>query len=80
MQTEISFFGVFGHAGAHAALARAHQVLDAEPLGYWVSRPLKERIARHYRETYGVEIRPAQLTLTCGASPALVLALSSACA
>jgi aspartate/methionine/tyrosine aminotransferase len=71
-------FGQPSTGAPKAALARAHEVLAAEPLGYWVSHPLKARIARHYRETYGVEIKPSQLTLTCGASPALVLALSSA--
>jgi len=61
-----------------AALAKAHEVLDGEAQGYWESAPLKERIARHYLETQGVSIRPEQVILTCGASPALVLALSSA--
>jgi len=61
-----------------AAIAAAHRVLDNEAMGYWESAPLKGRIVRHYRETYGVEIAPEQLILTCGASPALVLALMSA--
>jgi aspartate/methionine/tyrosine aminotransferase len=38
---------------------------------------LVTRLARHYRETYGVEVDPDQFILTCGASPALVLALIS---
>lgn len=71
-------FGQPSTGAPKAAIARAHEVLDAEPLGYWESLPLKKRIARHYQETYGVQISPSQLTLTCGASPALVLALSSA--
>jgi aspartate/methionine/tyrosine aminotransferase len=61
-----------------AAIAAAHAVLDKEPGGYWSSMPLVARLARHYRETYGVEVTPDQFTLTCGASPALVLALVSA--
>jgi aspartate/methionine/tyrosine aminotransferase len=61
-----------------AAIAAAHAVLDKEPGGYWSSMPLVTRLARHYRETYGVEVTPDQFTLTCGASPALVLALVSA--
>jgi aspartate/methionine/tyrosine aminotransferase len=61
-----------------AALAKAHHVLDTEAQGYWESAPLKERIAQHYAETQGVTIRPEQVILTCGASPALLLALSSA--
>jgi len=35
------------------------------------------RLARHYEETYAVRVAPEQFILTCGASPALVLALSS---
>jgi aspartate/methionine/tyrosine aminotransferase len=39
--------------------------------------PLKQRLARHYAESYGVTVEPGQFILTCGASPALVLALAS---
>ncbi|NGM47997.1 aminotransferase class I/II-fold pyridoxal phosphate-dependent enzyme [Caulobacter sp. 602-2] len=60
------------------AIARAHQVLDSDGMGYWESPALKARIARHYQETYGVALEAEQVILTCGASPALVLALSSA--
>ena len=60
-----------------AAIAAAHHVLDTEAQGYWESAPLKARIARHYAETQGVIIAPEQVILTCGASPALVLALTS---
>ena len=60
------------------ALAEAHRVLDADGMGYWESAPLKARIARLYDERYGVTVAPERLLLTCGASPALVLALSSA--
>ncbi len=58
------------------AIAAAHRVLDADPLGYWESLALKDRIAAHYREWYGVEVSPARIVLTCGASPAMVLALN----
>ncbi|WP_374531121.1 pyridoxal phosphate-dependent aminotransferase [Novosphingobium sp.] len=58
------------------AIARAHEVLDSDPMGYWESPQLKARICQHYADWYGVEIAPAQVLLTCGASPALVLALS----
>jgi len=61
-----------------AAIAKAHQVLDTEAQGYWESAPLKERIAQHYAETQGAAIAPDQVILTCGASPALLLALTSA--
>lgn len=59
-----------------AAIAAAHAVLDAEAGGYWESPALRERIARHYGEAYGVAVSPEQVFLTCGASPAFVLALS----
>jgi aspartate/methionine/tyrosine aminotransferase len=58
------------------AIARAHEVLDSDSMGYWESPALKERIVRHYAEWYGVTITAAQIVLTCGASPALVLALN----
>jgi len=59
------------------AIAAAHRVLDADPMGYWENPGLKARIARHYDEAYGVAIAPEQVILTCGASPALVLALNT---
>jgi len=60
------------------AIAKAHEVLDTDAMGYWESRPLKERLCTHYRNMYGVDLSPDRITLTCGASPALVLALSTA--
>ena len=70
-------FGQPSTGAPQAAIAVAHQVLDTDGMGYWESGPLKHRIARHYLETYGVTISSAQLILTCGASPALVLALAA---
>jgi aspartate/methionine/tyrosine aminotransferase len=64
--------------GAPPAPAQAHRVLDADGLGYWESTPLCERIAGLYRDRYGVTVAPGNILLTCGASPALVLALSAA--
>ena len=69
-------FGQPSTGAPAAAIAEAHRVLDSDPMGYWESQPLKARICRHYAEWYGVTIQPAQVILTCGASPALVLALS----
>jgi aspartate/methionine/tyrosine aminotransferase len=60
-----------------AAIAIAHQVLDSDPMGYWENPGLKARIAQVYAEEHGVQIQPDQVILTCGASPALVLALST---
>ena len=69
-------FGQPSTGAPPAAIAAAHRVLDSDPMGYWESQPLKARICQHYADTYGVALEPAQIVLTCGASPALVLALS----
>ncbi|MCW6534023.1 pyridoxal phosphate-dependent aminotransferase [Sphingomonas lycopersici] len=69
-------FGQPSTGAPAAAIAAAHHVLDNDPMGYWESGALKARIARHYAETQGLTIDPEQIVLTCGASPALVLALS----
>ena len=71
-------FGQPSTPAPRGAIARAHEVLDTDPMGYWESRPLKDRICQHYRDEYGVDLTPGRVTLTCGASPALVLALSTA--
>jgi len=71
-------FGQPSTGAPKAALTAAHRVLDSEAMGYWESAELTARIARHYRETYGVSVHREEVVLTCGASPALVLALSSA--
>jgi len=69
-------FGQPSTGAPAAAIAIAHHVLDNDGMGYWESAPLKARIARHYAERYGVAVDPEQVILTCGASPAFVLALS----
>ena len=71
-------FGQPSTGAPKAAIARAHEVLDTDGMGYWESLPLKARLARHYQESYGVTVEASQFIMTCGASPALVLALSSA--
>lgn len=70
-------FGQPSTGAPAAAIARAHQVLDADAMGYWESLDLRGRIARLYDERYGVAVDPNRILLTCGASPALVLALST---
>ena len=57
------------------AIAVAHDILDREPMGYWESPALTARIALHYQHTYCVSVAREQVILTCGASPAFVLAL-----
>jgi len=70
-------FGQPSTGAPSAAIARAHEVLDTDGMGYLDSVPLRERLARHYADTYQVDVAPERFVLTCGASPALVLALSS---
>jgi aspartate/methionine/tyrosine aminotransferase len=70
-------FGQPSTGAPKAAIETAHRVLDADGMGYWESPALKARLSRHYKERYGVEAEPDQFILTCGASPALVLALAS---
>ena len=55
----------------------AHRILDTDGMGYWESAELKAALARHYRSSYGLDIDPERFVLTCGASPALVLALAA---
>lgn len=69
-------FGQPSTGAPAAAIAEAHRVLDSEAMGYWESAPLRERIARDYAERWDATVDPARVVLTCGASPALVTALS----
>ncbi|ALL13709.1 pyridoxal phosphate-dependent aminotransferase [Caulobacter henricii] len=71
-------FGQPSTGAPKAAIDRAHHVLDTDGLGYWESPALKARIAQRYDEKHGVKVDPEQIILTCGASPALVMALASA--
>ena len=70
-------FGQPSTGAPRAAIERAHAVLDTDGLGYWESPALTARLARHYAESYGLDVHPDRFILTCGASPALVLALAS---
>ena len=69
-------FGQPSTGAPAAAIRAAHDILDTDGMGYWESPALKARIAAHYDEAYGVAVNPERVILTCGASPALVLALS----
>ena len=68
-------FGQPSTGAPAAALDAVRDALDRDPPGYWESVPLRKRIARLYRERHDVEVDPARILLTCGASPALLLAL-----
>lgn len=69
-------FGQPSTGAPAAAIAAAHRILDTDPMGYWENVGLMERIALHYRHAHGVDVTPDRIILTCGASPAFVLALS----
>jgi len=63
--------------GARAALAGA---LEEEALGYTVALGLPElraRIARLYKEWYGVDLDPARVIVTAGSSGAFLLAFTA---
>jgi aspartate/methionine/tyrosine aminotransferase len=65
--------------GAAEAAIRALQA--GAPLGYTEAfglRPLRERIAGHYREKYGVAVPPSRIAVTVGASGAFPLAFLAA--
>ena len=70
-------FGQPSTGAPAAAIAAAHHALDTDPGGYTEGPALKTRLSKHYAQTYGVEVSPDRIWLTCGASPALVLALAS---
>jgi aspartate/methionine/tyrosine aminotransferase len=70
-------FGQPSTGAPAAAIAAAHHVLDTDGMGYWESPRLKAAIAKRYADLDGVEVDPERVILTCGASPALVLALAS---
>jgi aspartate/methionine/tyrosine aminotransferase len=51
-------FGQPSSGAPKAAIAAAQRVLDSDPLGYWESNALKQRLSRHYRETYAISADP----------------------
>ncbi len=64
-----------------AVLEAARAALGQAPLGYSEALglpALRERLARHYGETYGIELAPDRLALTIGASGAFILAFLAA--
>ncbi|MES2495735.1 MAG: aminotransferase class I/II-fold pyridoxal phosphate-dependent enzyme [Pseudomonadota bacterium] len=69
-------FGQPSMGAPQKAIDVARASLDEGAMGYWESPVLKERLAALYAERYGVSASPSQFLLTCGASPALVLALT----
>jgi len=60
-----------------AAIQAAHAALDSTPIDYTAALgtpSLRQRIARHYRETYGVAVDPGRIVITTGSSAAFILA------
>ena len=79
IRMEVGQPGTGAPAGAVAAAAAAMQGTD--PLGYTeaLGRPsLRRRIARHYRDWYGLEVAPGRIAVTMGASGAFPLAFLAA--
>jgi aspartate/methionine/tyrosine aminotransferase len=70
-------FGQPSAGAPAAALSRAHRMLDEDALGYYESVPLRERLSRHYLETYGLTVAPGRILLTSGASAGLVATFAS---
>lgn len=63
-----------------AAREAARQALEAGRIGYTEAlgiAPLRERIARHYRDHYGVSVAPERVVVTTGSSAGFVLAFLS---
>ena len=64
-----------------AVLDAARQALAADRIGYTDALgipPLREAIAGHYREQYGVAVAPAEIIVTTGSSAAFQLAFLAA--
>ena len=74
---EVGQPGTPAPAGARAAVARA---LEADPLGYTVALglpALRARIARLYRDWYGLDLNPDRVIVTPGSSGAFLLAFTA---
>lgn len=68
-------------AGApRTAIAAAHAALEAGRIDYTSALgipSLRERIARHYRDTYGCDVSPERIVVTTGSSGGFILAFLS---
>ncbi|QIK41415.1 pyridoxal phosphate-dependent aminotransferase [Pontivivens nitratireducens] len=57
-----------------------NRAMEAGPLGYTVALglpALRERIARHYGEVYGVDVAPSRIVVTSGSSAGFILSFLS---
>lgn len=66
-----------GSTAPQCVLAAARAALDSGKLGYTEAlgrMSLRQRIARHYGQSYGVELDPARVVVTTGSSAGFNLA------
>lgn len=64
-----------------AAREAVRSALERDTLGYTLAlgtEPLRGRIARHYRDWYGVELDPGRVVVTMGSSAGFILAFLAA--
>ena len=69
-------------AAPQAARDAVRRALDTDKLGYTLALgmgPLRARIARLYRDWYGVDVSPERIVITSGSSAAFVLATRWRC-
>ena len=67
-----------GTPAPRAVREAAAAALNSERLGYTLAlgiEPLRERIARHYRDMYGVAVPPERIVVTTGSSGAFLLGI-----
>src|SRR5947207_2981652 len=70
-----------GTPAPQAVLDAARRALDADRIGYTDAlgiSPLREAIARHYRDQYGIAVEPGEIVVTTGSSAAFQLAFLAA--
>jgi len=70
-----------GTPAPRAVREAARRALDDDRLGYTEALgipPLRQRIARHYRDAYGVEVAPERIIITTGSSGAFLLSFLAA--
>ena len=64
-----------------AAREAVRSALERDTLGYTLAlgtEPLRRRIARHYRDWYGVDLDPGRVVVTMGSSAGFILAFLAA--
>ncbi|MHB2168100.1 pyridoxal phosphate-dependent aminotransferase [Alsobacter sp. R-9] len=69
-----------GAPAPKAVVAAARRALDAGRIGYTEALglpSLRQRIARHYRDAYGLVVDPARVVVTTGSSGGFILAFLS---